>query len=270
VPTPFYHLSLAQEISEHPGLDPALRNLLQANGGAFLLGNTAPDIQVLSGQDRLATHFFSVPIPPGGQVPWVKMLLKYPELNQPADLIPARAAFIAGYLCHLQADWIWVLDIFQPVFGPYQTWSTFSNRLFLHNVLRAYLDDKVISALPADVAEKLHPIHPHDWLPFAQDSFLTKWRNYLCEQLQPGKRIETIDVFASRHGINPAAFQTMINSEERMEKNVFVHLSRPQLREYRERLVAQNIELLELYLSDITHSRNRISNSNHYYRRSSA
>jgi hypothetical protein len=249
-------------------LDPGLSSLLQANLGAFLLGNTAPDVQVISGQKRHTTHFFSVPIPPDGQLPWVQMLQEYPGVNHAAGLHPSEAAFIAGYLCHLQADWLWVLDIFQPVFGPNQNWETFSKRLYLHNALRAYLDDKVIPALPPEVVINLQPTQPHKWLPFVENAFLIEWRDFLCDQLQSGERIQTVDVFASRHGMDPAAFHSMINSEEAMERDVFVHISRQQLRDYRERLLVQNLDLLEDYLSGSKLLGNRITNIKHQNDRS--
>jgi hypothetical protein len=266
VPTPFYHLSLAHEISEHPDLSSSLQILLQTHKGAFLLGNTAPDVQVLSGQTRRTTHFFSVPARPRSQVPWQRMLLEYPELNQPAKLSPDNAAFIAGYLCHLQADWIWVLDIFQPIFGPDQIWETFTKRLYLHNVLRAYLDIKVIEVLPSDVPTQLRVAHPDQWLPFIQDKLLIKWRDFLCDQLQPGESIKTVDVFASRQGIDPEEFHSLLRSETQMEVNIFKHLTRQQLQIYRERLVAQSVGLLEDYqnnsiLSGIS------SRFTHYYDR---
>lgn len=268
MPTPFYHLSVAQEICDHPTLDPGLSSWLRSNLGAFLLGNTAPDVQVISGQKRDTTHFFSVPIPPGGTLPWVKILREYPHINHLAGLHHSQAAFIAGYLCHLQADWFWVLEIFQPVFGPFQNWETFSKRLFLHNVLRAYLDDKVIPALPPEVVIKLKPTQPHKWLPFVEDAFLIEWRDYLCDQLKSGERIQTVDVFASRHGMNPAAFHSMINSEEAMERDVFAHITRQQLRDYRERLLIQNLALLGHYLGSIKLQGNGITNTKPQNRRS--
>ena len=267
MPTPFYHLSVAQDICEHPALDPGLRRLLCANQGAFLLGNTAPDVQVISGQDRSATHFFSVPIPPDGQVPWVQLIDDYPGVNQPAKFHPSKAAFIAGYLCHLQADWIWVLDIFQPGFGPDQTWETFTKRLYLHNVLRAYQDVKVLEVLPSDVPAKLRLTHPDQWLPFVQDKLLVKWRDFLCDQLQPGESIKTVEVFASRQGVDPEQFHSLLRSEEQMEVNIFKHLTRRQLDIYRERLIAQNVDLLEDYLNNGTLS-GTSSSSTLYYDRS--
>lgn len=252
MPTPFYHLSLAQEIGEHPALNSNMRSLLQTQKSAFLLGNTAPDVQVLSGQKREATHFFSVPIPHVWQVPWHHMLNEHPELNKPTDLSPTRAAFIAGYLCHLQADWIWVTNIFQPIFGPDQSWETFSKRLYLHNVLRAYLDVKVLKHLPADVPEQLRLAHPDKWVPFVQDELLINWRDFLCDQLQPGERIRTVEVFASRQGVDPEEFHAILRSEVRMDDNIFMYLTRQELDTYREILITQNVDLLDGYLNNRT------------------
>lgn len=250
MPTPFYHLSIAQSLSEHPDLDPSFRSFLADNLGAFLLGNTAPDVQVVSGQERSATHFFSVPIPLGGVAPWIQMVAEYPLEIQPEKNAPQKAAFIAGYCCHLQADWFWVKDIFEPVFGPQQTWESFTRRLYLHNVLRSYLDEMVIASLPPAVVDALRTTIPQRWLPFIQDDFLVKWRDFISDQLQSREKIRTIEVFASRHGIDPAAFQEMVNSEERMDAEVFARVSRQQLDDYRMDLLSSNISLLVDYLGE--------------------
>ncbi len=214
-----------------------------------MLGNTAPDVQVLSSQRREATHFFSVPIQSNRQVPWDRLLHEYPGFTHPADLSPNSAAFIAGYLCHLQADWIWIINIFQPIFGPDQSWETFSKRLYLHNVLRAYLDVKVLEDLPADVPKKLHLTCPNNWVPFIQDKLLLEWRDFLCDQLRPGEEIRTVDVFASRQGIDPEEFHSLLHSEERMDRDIFTHMTRQELESYRERLITSNIELLDQYIN---------------------
>ena len=248
MPTPFYHLSIAQDIIAHPELSPDIRRFLQEQAGPFLLGNTAPDVQVISGQSRQATHFFTVPIQSGAQVPWERLLVEYPGLIHSSDLQPTRAAFIAGYLCHLQADWLWVLNIFLPVFGPDQSWDTFSKRLYLHNVLRAYIDQDVVQSLSHDLMNTLIPTQPSGWLPFIQDIHLNEWRDYLVYQLQPGRDVKTVEVFASRHGIEVGEFYTLIQSEARMEEYVFKRLARRRLDTYRRQLVDQNVELLQDYL----------------------
>lgn len=248
MPTPFYHLSIAQDLIAHPELSSDIRGFLLEHAGPFLLGNTAPDVQVISGQSRQATHFFSVPIQSGAQVPWKRLLVEYPGLIHAADFQPSRAALIAGYICHLQADWLWVLNIFRPVFGPDQSWDTFSKRLYLHNVLRAYIELDVIQSLSHDLMNTLIPTRPSGWLPFIRDIHLNEWRDYLVYQLQPGKDVKTVEVFASRHGIEAHEFHTLIQSEARMDEQVFNRIARQRLVAYRQQLVDKNLELLQDYL----------------------
>lgn len=252
MPTPFYHLSIAQDLLRHPALAPAARRFLRQNRPAFLLGNTAPDVQTISGQDRQSTHFFDLPLRPGDSAPWERMLSDYPQLalrgtasgSQNNALPPAQAAFIAGYLCHLQADWLWIQDIFVPVFGPTQRWETLRHRLYLHNVLRAYLDRQILPELPAGMNRDLARAAPQGWLPFVADPYLLQWRDFLAGQLGPGAGARTVEVFAARQGIAPEEFYRLLDSEELMDREVFTRLPRPQLEAYRQRLLEENLELL--------------------------
>lgn len=247
VPTPFYHLDIAENLLANPALASPIQQLLRGQRDAFLFGNTAPDVQVVSRQEREATHFFRLPVRSNAQPPWERLLGSHPSLAQPDRIPGAQAAFIAGYLCHLQADWLWIVEIFAPVFGLDCHWDTFSQRLYLHNVLRAYLDREVIPVLAADMADRLKAIQFNSWLPFVQDIHLSAWRDYIAGQLEPGAASETVEVFANRQGLSPAEFYQLLESEERMEQEVFIHLPRQQLEAYRQRLVESNLELLQGY-----------------------
>jgi hypothetical protein len=252
VPTPFYHLSIAQDLLRHPALAPGARRSLRQNWPAFLLGSTAPDVQSISGQSRRLTHFFELPLQPGVLPPWEQMLVDYPRLapwetaagSRDEALTPAQAAFIAGYLCHLQADWLWVQAIFAPVFGPDQPWETFHHRLFLHNVLRAYLDRQILADLPEGLDRELAQAEPQGWLPFVADQHLAQWRDFLAGQLRPGAESRTVEVFAARQGLAPEAFYRLLDSEDQMEREVFSRLPRQQLEAYRQRLLDENLKLL--------------------------
>lgn len=248
MPTPFYHLSIAESLIKHPALPDPVQRLLETYPGPFLLGNTAPDVQVVSGQERQATHFFKFPIQIESQPPWEIMLAMHTSLAQPRLLPGAQAAFIAGYLCHLQADWMWILEIYLPAFGPAHTWGSFHNRLYLHNVLRAYLDAEVLPALSPATSQHLENSQPDHWLPFVKDGHLKAWRDYLTRQLVPGAVIETIDVFAARQGISPTEFKNLLDSEERMEQEIFIHLPRGVLSAYRERAIEAGHQLLTTFL----------------------
>ena len=225
-----------------------MKEFVQGELGAFLLGHTAPDVQVISGQKRSATHFFSVPIPQDALVPWERFFLDYPSLETVADMEAGKAVFIAGYLCHLMADWIWVSEIFEPKFGPQQEWASFSERLYWHNILRAYLDVETFSDLPVDIILEIDFVDARDWLPFIRDQDLENWWSFLREQLEPGKHVKTVEVFAARQGMDVLEFQKMLDSEDELEENIFRHISRTMLENYANVLVEKNIKLISSYL----------------------
>src|SRR5512147_2420190 len=52
VPTPIQHIILAEQLLSDATLPAPLRDELRAQRGAFLFGNTAPDVQVVSNQLR--------------------------------------------------------------------------------------------------------------------------------------------------------------------------------------------------------------------------
>jgi hypothetical protein len=253
MPTPFYHVSLAGALLNQPNLPEAIAQFLQDSPCEFVFGNTAPDVQVVSGQLREATHFFSLPIQAGDQPAWEAMLSTHPSLARAGRLDRSRAAFLAGYLCHLQADWIWVKEIFAPIFGPGCSWGTFSQRLYYHNVLRAYLDLHILAELPTGMDSCLGEVHPESWLPFVQDRHLVDWRDFISTQLRSGGAIQTVEVFSSRQGISAPEYYALIESDERMQQEIFNHISLEVVKDYKQRVLEENICLLENYLAFTLH-----------------
>jgi hypothetical protein len=253
MPTPFYHLSLAEELFNRPNLPEPIRKFLQTWYCEFLFGNTAPDVQVISGQPRFVTHFFNLPIRAGDQPAWELFLSEQPKLAMAEGLPTSQAAFLAGYLCHLQADWLWVNDIFAPFFGPRCSWATFHQRLFYHNVLRTYLDQHILMELSAGMDACLSQVEPEGWLPFVQDRYLVELRNLLYPQLKPGAVFQTVEVFSSRQGISPTEYYALLASQERMQQEVFEHLPPGLIQGYRHRVIDENIDLLSDYLAFTMH-----------------
>jgi hypothetical protein len=249
VPTPFYHLSVAQDLLAHPELPPAVRSLLQEQRSAFFFGNTAPDVQVVSGQTRQATHFFDLPLLPGDPPAHTRLLAAHPALAHPGSLPASQAAFLGGYLCHLLADWIWVEEIFSPVFDSGRHWKKLQEPLYLHNVLRAYLDSLILPSLTNGVRSRLAVVSPDRWLPFVEDRYLRQWRDLLAEQLRPGAEVRTVEVFAARQGLPPEVYYDLLSSEERLDAELFAHLPRRALEAYRGRLVERSLELIERYFT---------------------
>jgi hypothetical protein len=182
--------------------------------------------------------------------PWEQLLRACPQLAQASRISPQQAAFLAGYGCHLRADWIWVTEIFEPVFGLQASWETFRKRLYLHNVLRSYMDQQVLEPVRELTRQALEQVVWGDWLPFVQDDDLQTWRNLLTEQLVPGAKIQTVEVFASRQGISPQTYYDLLNSEQALEHAIFSHFPRNHLEIYRANLVADNRLFLQNYLGE--------------------
>jgi hypothetical protein len=249
VPTPFFHLSIAQDLLQCPALSGRALAFLESHRCAFLLGNTAPDVQVVSGQSRTATHFFDLPIRSGDPQPWEQLLALYPALGQPGRLEAAQAAFLAGYLCHLRADWDWVREIFIPIFGPACAWGNFRQRLYYHNVLRAYLDQRLLPSLQDGLDGCLGAVEPAGWLPFVADRHLRAWRDLLAPQFHPGAAAQTVEVFAARQGIPSAEYYALLNSEARLQTEIFSHLPYQEIIVYRQHLLLESARLVESYLS---------------------
>lgn len=248
VPTPFYHLRLAEDLLAHPRLTADQGEYLQRFAPAFFFGNTAPDVQVVSGQPRQKTHFFDLPIQDGDQPAWEKLLSDYPKLADPRRLTPEQTAFVAGYLCHLQADWMWVKELFAPAFGPTAAWGTFTKRLYLHNALRAYIDLRILRELPPGLDACLSQVQPVAWLPFIADRYLIGWRDVLVPQLGCGAEAQTVEVFSSRQGIPATELRVLVESEERMQKEVFLHLNMQEILRYHHQVLEENCCLLAEYL----------------------
>jgi hypothetical protein len=247
VPTPFYHLDIAFTLLDDPELQEPELKWLNQHQGAFLLGHTAPDVQVISGEAREKTHFFSLPILETDELPWSVLLASWPPTPPKPGFQPtSQAAFIAGYICHLQADYYWVKQIYSPIFGPRPRWGTLAERAFRHNVLRAYQDQRVHSLLPAHTAGCLEQLHLDHWLPFIKVQHLDQWRNFVAGQLKPGASSRTIEVFAARQALPMSEFTALLESEQRMEKEIFSHISRRELEIFRQSLIVENIRLLKL------------------------
>jgi hypothetical protein len=247
MPTPFNHLRIAADLLTAPGLPAEVHALLKAERPAFLLGNIAPDVQSLTGELREATHFFPVPI---GNAPTAAscMFTAHPSLAAPHMLPAAHAAFLSGYLAHLEFDQQWVRAIFEPVFGPDQTWGTFPERLYLHNALRSFWDFGDLALLPDETASALSAARPTTWLPFVADEDLARWRDVIADQLHTGTGAEeTLRVFAARMQTDAASFGALVHSPTAMAERVFSRVAWAEVETYRAQALAASRILLADY-----------------------
>ena len=246
MPTPINHLVIAQEMVKDDHLSPPARRLIESAWGAFLLGNTAPDVQTVTRQPRDETHFYHIP-PTDETPPYWRMLSAHPELAHAEQLAVEQAVFLAGYLAHLLADEMWWRKLFDPVFGEHAGWGTWRERLFLYNVLRTFLDRQDQGKLDAGVGPALATVEPHGWLPFTNGDGLRLWRDILARQLEPGQEIRTAEVFAARMQLPARAIETALRSPQKMAL-IFSHAPPERMESHRADVVRRSVALVNQYL----------------------
>ena len=247
MPTPATHLAMAEEMLRRNDLSTTARRHLTQQRGPFLLGHTAPDVKTVSGQSREACHFYTIPRTSDRRA-WDALFDAYPSLAR-ADALPQpQAAFVAGYIAHLVMDEIWLDNVFVRYF--LQDWGPLRERLFLHNVLRTWMDSRDQGKLNGRVAQDLRAAEPHDWLPFVDDRHLCVWRDWLVEQLTRSEGMQTAEVFARRMGIPAGIVKAVARSPQQMEERVFRAFPQSALASFREKVYRRSITLVDLYIGD--------------------
>ncbi len=213
MPTPFQHLIYAKAVLEAPTLPEALHASLNGIAGAFLLGNTAADVQTLTGQRRVETHFYEIP-PAATPRAWEALLRAYPKLSDPERLPREQAAFVSGYLLHLVWDERWAWDVFGPFYLYSATWSDYHTFSVHHNALRVLMDREAEKALQAapEILGQLRQASPNGWLPFVPDGALAQWRDWIIAQLEEPATVQTAQVFAERMRIAPEALEAVVQA----------------------------------------------------------
>ncbi len=247
MPTPVMHLALAEEILCGDALSLATRRWLIQQRGPFLLGHTVPDVQTISRQGREETHFYTIPRTTDRPA-YEALFAAHPQLACADMLLPAQAAFVAGYIAHLLLDEIWLEDVFLRYFMA-QEWATLHERLFLHNVLRTWVDARDQRRLDGDVATVLREVEPWGWLPFVGDEHLRAWRDWLVEQLGPARNVETAQVFARRMGMSALVVEEILASPRQMEERIFRHVPRAALKSFHDVGYERSVRLIERYLA---------------------
>lgn len=245
MPTPITHLAQGQDVLEGHDLPTYLHRLLTQQRGPFLLGNTAGDVQTVSGQRREETHFYLVPRVESRPA-WQALFAAHPALSEPRALPPDRAVFVAGYVAHLLLDELWLDRVFLRHFAA--DWAARRERVFLHNVLRTWLDRRDLGRLDDSVPAALREAEPRGWLPFVSDADLRAWRDWLVEQLASGRGMDTVEVFARRMGIPAAEVEAVLGSPEQMEKRIFRRIPRSALRSFRREAYRDTVTLITRYL----------------------
>lgn len=248
VPTPFQHLVYAHRVYRHPSMPVDVRRVLEPAYGAYLLGATAADIQSITGQSRVETHFYRL-TDLGQRAAVDTLFTTYPAWRDPARLDPAHAAFVTGYLVHLIWDELWAEDIFIPFYRDAEQWPDRLSYFLHHNALRVLLDREAYKLICSmgDWADDLRRVTFQGWLPFAPDWALERWRIWLVEQLENVAQVQTAEVFAARMHVPVARLEGVVNEMVNGTDVTSSELGAALLR-YEARALAQSVEMVSSYL----------------------
>lgn len=250
MPTPFMHLQMAEKIrataAEREYANGFLVSRLADAWPAFYFGSVAPDYQSICDVPREVSHFYGLPPQPDNQA-WPRMLAQYPQLTA-ASLPDEQKMFVAAYCAHLMLDLVWFREVLVPYFFASSRIGDVPQRWLVHHILLTYLDKLAFESLPPTAVDVLAAAHPHGWLPFARDADLIAWQALLVDQLQPGAMIRTVEIYAERLKMSPAAFAASLEDPEWMQHNVFDKLPVPEVQARLETAVDDSIDVILRYL----------------------
>lgn len=138
------HLVLADRLSK--ALDDA--TVLESLG-TYLLGATAPDIRVITREDRQRTHFFDLSID-DHQDPVGAFLSANGHLVDAAALNPDTRGFVAGYISHLVMDEVYITRVYREYFRRHDEMggairANVMDRLLQFDLERSYGNDPDLS-----------------------------------------------------------------------------------------------------------------------------
>lgn len=141
-------------------------------------------------------------------------MLKHPQLADPYKLRAEHAAFISGYLVHLAWDEIWLAEVFAPFYMEARWWPDRLTRSVHHNALRAGLDQEAYRTTQnyPHITQQMTQLRPAHWLPFAPDSAICYWRDWLVLQLEDPTKVETLKIFAERMGVSVAELEAVMHA----------------------------------------------------------
>ena len=185
------HIMLARRAAErlkHPAID--------AHMGYFLLGSTAPDVRVITRRSREEYHFAPLDFESVGT--GVSGLFKaHPELSSASAQPEPMVAFIAGYLTHLMADEVWIVDMYRSFFGNRQVFEDGAFGDVMDRALQIELDRRAWTEAEAARRDIESSIDGLD-VGFIPPETLREWQKWVLGVFDRGFSWERLKFMANR------------------------------------------------------------------------
>jgi hypothetical protein len=180
--------------------------VLDADLGCFLLGSTSPDIRVITRRDRETYHFASLDFELVG-AGMSGLLCANPHLASGAVEQARTKAFVAGYITHLIADEVWIVEMFRPYFGSAGVFGDEVVGMVMDRVAQLELDRRAWPAMERSLPKVGDGVEDVE-LGFIPSETLVEWRDWVVPFLAGGFSWDRLRFMARRvaggNGDHPA------------------------------------------------------------------
>ena len=173
---------------KHPAID--------AHMGYFLLGSTSPDVRVITRRSREEYHFAPLDFESVG-TGVAGLFGAHPELSSASAQPGPMVAFIAGYLTHLMADEVWIVDMYRSFFGNPQVFENSAFGDVMDRALQIELDRRAWAEAEATRREIESSIDGLD-VGFIPPETLSDWQKWVLGVFDRGFSWERLKFMANR------------------------------------------------------------------------
>lgn len=244
------HMTAAREIAADLQ-SPAI----EADRGAYYLGATTPDIRVLTKWDRERTHFFDIHNF-GEQNSVHRMFEEAPALKDASAVGPSTAAFMAGYISHLELDEQYICQIYRPLFGERSPLANDVYADLMDRVLQFELDrrEREDALSIAEIKLALAETAVEVAVDFISRETLLEWRDVSLSVLDYPPTWDRFSRFWKNH-MARAGFEGEVDESSFMEKipplldRTVDHVGMDCIREYLHGAKARARRTMKEYLS---------------------
>lgn len=247
MPPVCWHLVTARLAAKRAGLA-----LLDEAPGPYLLGATAPDVRIMTGQPREETHFITLDAD-HGERSIDNLFAAHPDLRT----VNGRArAFLAGYLTHLEVDQAWITTVYRPFFGRESEHQSSLEANFMDRTLQFYMDwkERQDRDLVNAFYEHVMAADPADDLPIIPAPTLREWQGFVKRILQNEPSWEWFSDFLQRRlrlesSVTDEQLRTLALALPDVLERVLRYVTPERLRAFKEDAVARQAAALRSYLS---------------------
>lgn len=241
------HIELARRAAErleHPAIDTHM--------GHYLLGSTSPDVRAITRRSREEYHFAPLDFESVG-TGVAGLFGAHPELSSAAAQPEPLMAFIAGYITHLVADEVWIVDMYRPFFGNRGVFDDGDVGNVMDRALQLELDRQSWEAAEGTRAELEVTVDALD-IGFIPPETLRDWQGWVLTVFDRGFSWERLKFMARRiskgdeahavHGLVREFIEAVPESLEQLYEVV----PRRKLVDFQERAVEELVRTVGDYL----------------------